>query len=278
MVYNAAKAIADKLCDELMASGKTKRIKVKTLMKRFNYEKRTEESAAQITQLLFERNVLLNPSIMKIGDTWQLKFYDNVYLSIPTNEKSSNLNNESPLLENWNTDKWFDTLGEKIFRTEKEVESKFLVPLLTRLGYSENDRYDGMPVSGANGSKSRKLEVDYGLFNTDNEMLSNQVLLIAEAKREDRLRKSVELEHARNQVKSYGIFSGCLFGLITDSKKIEVIALFPLIFPVKINNEQKPLFECRVNELKDRFTDLYDLISKDSLTLRYEGISRDQDQ
>ena len=277
MVYNTAKAIADKLCDELIASSKTKRIKVKTLMKRFNYEKRTEESAAQITQLLFERNILLHPSIMKIGDTWQLKLGDNVYLSIPSNEKPFNLNNESPLLGNWNTDNWFDTLDEKTFRTEKEVESKLLVPLLTRLGYSENDRYDGMPVSGANGSKSRMLEVDYGLFNTDNEMLCNQVLLIAEAKREDRLRKSVELEYARNQVKSYGIFSGCLFGLITDAKKIEVIALYPSIFPIKINNEQKPLFECSVNELKSTFKDLHKLISKDSLTHYYEKLLNDKD-
>ena len=46
----------------------------------------------------------------------------------------------------WNADGWFDKLQNREFRTEKEVENKFILPLLTRLGYSEDDRYDGMIV------------------------------------------------------------------------------------------------------------------------------------
>ena len=268
-----AKSVADNLLNELIQFGKTKRMKVKTLMKHFNYEKRTEDSATQITEILFEKSIIVHPSIMKIGDNWPLKFDDQVYLSLLTMDSSINAASSDAFPENWNSDGWFDSLSGKIFRTEKEVESKLLLPLLTRLGYTESDRYDGMPVSGAYGSRKKALEVDYGLFNKDNISLAGQVLLIAEAKKESRLVKSVELDNARNQVRSYGVFSGCLFGLITDAKIIEVISLYPIMD----NNGDIEIFKCGLDELKKNFGELYKLVSKESLTHRYGKLLKIQE-
>ena len=259
--------LADKLAEEVLLNGNSKRIKVRTLLKHFNFEKRTEENATKITELLAKRNILLNPSIMKFGDAWQLKLDDRVYLSEKAGEvRETDIENEKIEIYDYLSDKWFDEVQNKQFRTEKEVETKFILPLLKRLGFSEDDRYDGMIVSAAHGSKSTTLEVDFALFNLENENLEGQTLLVVEAKKEDRLYKQVELDKAQKQVKSYAIWLSCHFGLITDSKNIQIIDLFPSIKGMQV------IFDCKRENLKENFPKIYKLISKDSLTKYYEKL------
>jgi len=258
--------MADKLANEVLTNGKSKRIKVRTLLKHFNFEKRTEENATRITELLSERNILLNPSIMKFGDTWQLKLDDRVYLSERTEVRVEKVETEKIEVYDYQSDEWFDDVQKKQFRTEKEVENKFILPLLKRLGFSDDDRYDGMVVSAAHGSKSTTLEVDFALFNSENENLEGQPLLVVEAKKEDRLYKQVELDKAQRQVKSYAIWLSCHFGLVTDSKNIQVIDLFPSIKGMKV------IFDCKRENLKENFHQLYKVVSKNSLTKYYEKL------
>ena len=74
--------IAKALAVEIQGREKPKRIKVRTLMKTFGFQKRTEVSSRQITQLMADNGVYLNPSIMKIGEVWKLTLDDRVSLSI----------------------------------------------------------------------------------------------------------------------------------------------------------------------------------------------------
>lgn len=267
MSKNSPEQIADKIADEVFTNGKSKKIKVRTLLGHFGYEKRTEENSTRITQLLSDRNILLNPSIMKLGETWQLKLDDRVYLSENKKEDriSETINDEIEIYD-YKSDIWFDEILNKQFRTEKEVENKFILPLLSRLDYTDDDRFDGMTINVANGSRSTVLEVDFALSNQENENLEGQILLVVEAKKEDRLYKQVELDKAQKQVKSYAIWLSCKFGLVTDSKTIQIIDLFPRI------NEMKVIFACKREELKDNFEKIYKLIGKKSLTEYYEKI------
>jgi len=259
--------IAKNLSKEIFLTGKTKRLKVKKLLKYFNCEKRTEESATEITKLLADYNILLNPSIMKIGDDWKLKFDDIVYLT-PRIETAREevVQITSTEIYDWKLDKWFNEVLTKEFRTEKEVENKFIIPLLNRLNFNENDRYDGMLVSAAHGSKQTTLEVDFALFNSENKNLENQPLLVVEAKKEGKLNKQLELDKAQKQVKSYAVWLSCHFGLVTDSKTIQIIDLFTKI------NGMTVLFQCKREELKEKFDEIYKLISKESLTNYYEEL------
>ncbi|MBM3435653.1 MAG: type I restriction enzyme HsdR N-terminal domain-containing protein [Bacteroidetes bacterium] len=267
MSKNDLLEIVKKLSDEIFKTGKPKRFKVRTLLKYFSFEKRTEENSFRITELFSDFNILLNPSIMKIGDTWKLKLDDRVYLTprVETAREEYEPKNNSEIYD-WKSDKWFDEILTKEFRTEKEVENKFIIPLLNRLNYTENDRYDGMLLSAAHGSKQTVLQVDFALFNKENEFLGNQPLLIAEAKKEDRLYKQVELDKAQKQVKSYAVWLSCHFGLVTDSKTIQIIDLFPSI------NGMKVIFECKREDLKEKFGEIYDLISKENLTEYYQNL------
>lgn len=263
----SAEEIAKNLSKEILLTGKSKRLKVRKLLKYFNYEKRTEDSATKITELLADNNILLNPSIMKIGDDWKLKFDDIVYLTprIETARKEVEQIKSTEIYD-WKSDKWFNEVLTKEFRTEKEVENKFIIPLLNRLNFSENDRYDGMLVSAAHGSKQTTLEVDFALFNSENKNLENQPLLVVEAKKEGRLNKQLELDKAQKQVKSYAVWLSCHFGLVTDSKTIQIIDLFTKI------NGMTVLFKCKREELKEKFDEIYKLISKESLTNYYEEL------
>lgn len=267
MIKETLEQIADKLSQEVIANGKSKRIKVRTLMSHFNYEKRTEENAARITELLAERNILLNPSIMKLGENWQLKLDDRVYLIERTNEvREEPIQSGVSDIYDYKNDHWFDEIQDKNYRTEKEVENKFILPLLQRLGFTDDDRYDGMTINTCHGSKQTTLEVDFALFNSNNENLEGQTLLIAEAKKEERLYKQVELDKAQKQVKSYAVWLSCHFGLVTDSKTIQIIDLFPNI------NGMKVIFECKRETLKENFLELYKISSKSKLTEYYEKL------
>ncbi|NDW11078.1 type I restriction enzyme HsdR N-terminal domain-containing protein [Dysgonomonas sp. 520] len=166
---------------------------------------------------------------------------------------------EYKLPENWNADEWFDKIQAKVFRTEKEVETKFILPLLTQLGYNEDDRYDAMLIEGAEGSRKVSLEIDFAMFANETEEIKEQTILIVEAKKEHRLTKQVEIEKAQRQARSYAIWTGCKFGLITDSRTIQVLDIMPNIGSYKV------LFECQRSELKNRFEELYNLVGKERL-------------
>lgn len=256
--------IASEISSEIIDRGKSKRIKVRTLIKKFGFLKRTEESSRKITQKLAEKEIYMNPSINKIGDIWKLSLDDRVtlYHEVRKEEQGRDIKTKP----NFNHDNWFDALEEKVFRTEREVETKFIIPLLDRLDYSEDDRYDGMTFKAYNGSRPTILETDFSLFDTKNEVLDNQVLLVVEAKKEDRLIKEVELIKAQKQTKSYAIWLSCHFGLVTDGKKIQVLDLFPSIGGINV------LFECHVSDLKRKFIELYNLIGKKKLVSYYEDL------
>lgn len=258
--------IAKEIASEIIENGKPKRIKVRTLIKKFGFLQRSEESSRKITQILTEFEVYLNPSIMKIGENWKLSLDDRVTLSHGI--KKEKTISKVKVNSKFNDDKWFGQLENKNFRTEREVETKFIIPLLYKLGYSENDRYDGMTFKAYNGSRPTTLETDSSLFDSENELLANQVLLVVEAKSEDRLVKEVELAKAQKQTKSYAIWLSCHFGLVTDGRKIQVLNLLPNIGGINV------LLDYKIVELKERFSELYNLIGKNILVKYYEDIAR----
>lgn len=252
------------VANEIIDNGKPKKIKVRTLMKKFGFLKRTTESSREITELLSKNSIYLNPSIMKIGDVWKLSLDDRVTLSY-SQERQEKIKTKFEIYD-YNNDEWFDKIETKALRTEREVETKFIIPLLERLGYSEDDRYDGMTFKAFNGSRPTILETDFSLFDAENDDLDNQVLLVVEAKKEYRITKEVELMNAQKQTKSYAIWLSCHFGLVTDGRKIQILDLFPNIGGLEV------LFECYTSELKKNFGEIYNLVGKPVLVSYYENV------
>ena len=258
--------IADVILRSILGSSAgSRRLKVRTLLQKFGYVKRSDTNTAAITTLLADRGISINPPLVRLGADWDLSTEDWIYLSIGRDREVPDTSRVTPALTiDWNRDGWFDRIADLELRTEKEVEIKFIVPLLFRLGYSEDDRYDGMPVPAAHGSRATTLVIDFTLFNSSLESLRNQPLLTVEAKRESRLAKAAEIRNAHNQAKSYCLWTQCDYFLVTDSRVIQ-------LYHVRQGglNGPSPLFECRRAELRERFSTLYSIASKEVLTRLY---------
>lgn len=239
----------------------SKRLKLSTLLSKFGCKRRSDKNTAEITQLLSAFGLSINPPIVRFGQSSGVLSTEWVYLSIDVPEAPS----PAIPLPSWNADGWFDRITTLELRTEKEVETKFIVPLLTRLGYNDDDRYDGMPIPAAHGSRKTTLVIDFALFNCDIPELHNQPLLTVEAKRESRLLKKKELENAHNQAKSYCLWAQCDYFMVTDSHTIQAFH----IARGGCLGGLKPLFSCTRDELIERFGELYARVSKNALTRYY---------
>lgn len=256
---------AGRLRDEVTSSTSgARRLKLKTLLAKFGYVKRSDTNTGMITQALSEAGLAINPPIVRFGDDWETTTVDWIYLSDSSKSHTSSKMPSVPATKAWESDPWFGKIAGYELRTEKEVEIKFIVPLLARLGYGDDDRFDGMPVPAAHGSKGTTLVIDFALFDSTSEALRHQPLLTVEAKRENRLKKREEILNAHNQAKSYCLWTQCDFFLITDSRTIQA-------FHIARGNlkDLKPLFACERHELKDRFGDLHALISREVLAGYY---------
>jgi hypothetical protein len=247
------------------SSRSSRRMKLRTLLAKFACGKRSDSNTAQITKCLTDAGLALNPPLVRFGEEWDIGPEDWIYLTDSyAKEPTPSVATEISPDYDWKSDSWFDRIATMSLRTEKEVEIKFIVPLLSRLGFSDDDRYDGMPIPAAHGSRDTTLVIDFALFNTSVPLLDHQPLLTVEAKKEDRLKKREELVRAHNQAKSYCLWTQCDFFLITDSKTLQAFH----IARGKIG-DLNPMFACERHELKDKFDKLYKLLSKGILTKRY---------
>jgi hypothetical protein len=190
-------------CDVESASSDSKRLKLRTLLAKFGYEKRSDSNTAEITIVLSDAGLTVNPPLVRYGETWEISTEDWIYLSI-SKEPHADVMPKQPLPpRDWNEDGWFEKSSSLLLRTEKEVEIKFVVPLISRLGYSDDDRYDGMPVPAAHGARDSTLIIDHAAFNSKLDSLKGQPLLTVEVKRDSYLSKARQLQQARDQAKSY---------------------------------------------------------------------------
>lgn len=249
---------------KLSATG-VKRLKVRSLLRKFGYVKRSDHNTAELTRVLDAQGISIHPPLIRLGETWQVAYEDWVYLSEQRTPPPADPAPEaSELTAGWEQDEWLARMLQLELRTEKEVEIKFIVPLLKRLGYDDADRYDGMPVPAAHGSRATTLVIDFAVFNAAVEALRTQPLLTVEAKHETRFRKAHEIANARNQAQSYCLWTQCDFFMVTDGRSIEV---FDLTRRTLVRAE--PVFRCSRQELKDAFPRLYHLIGKPVLTRHY---------
>jgi hypothetical protein len=248
------------------AASDSKRLKLRTLLAKFGYEKRSDSNTSEITKVLSDAGLSINPPLVRYGDSWEISTEDWIYLSIAkcSDNSSSQRLPEPP--RDWNSDGWFDRIASLLLRSEKEVEIKFAVPLLIRLGYSDEDRFDGMPVPASHGSRGSTLVIDHAAFNSQLDALNGQPLLTIEAKRDSYLSNTKQLRQAHDQAKSYCYWTQCDFFMVTDGQKTHVYRVGHGSF-----GDIEAIFECGRQDLKARFPELYALVSKEALTSYYLG-------
>jgi hypothetical protein len=248
------------------AASDSKRLKLRTLLAKFGYEKRSDNNTSEITKALSDAGLAINPPLVRYGDSWEISTEDWIYLSIAKGSDNSSIQRLPEPPRDWNSDGWFDRIASLLLRSEKEVEIKFAVPLLIRLGYSDEDRFDGMPVPASHGSRGSTLVIDHAAFNSQLDALNGQPLLTIEAKRDSYLSNTRQLRQAHDQAKSYCYWTQCDFFMVTDGQKTHVYRVGHGSF-----GDIEAIFECGRQDLKARFPELYALVSKEALTSYYLG-------
>lgn len=229
---------------------KSKRVLLKTLLKMFGHKTRQRHWIEAMDKSLTEAGILISPPLAEVDrEGWVVLSVTDPQLpvgnfTLKDDESSEENNNEL------NEDTWLTTIPSKTFNSEKEVEIRFVLPLLERLGYSEEDRADGYPVEQVVGVRKTKTEADFVLFNGLNRS-KDSALLVVEAKN---IGKKIT-DHI-GQARSYAMFLGTPYFLITNGDDIRV---FLYRSPIESDVE---VFKSTRHDICSTFSALFNLVSK----------------
>ena len=227
---------------------KSRRVLLKTLLKEFGFKAKSGDRLTRMQGSLAEVGIHVNPDLADCDrDDW-------VTLSLVSPALPNTV--EDPPAANFpdfSNDPWFNEVKAKTFASEREVEIRFILPLLERLGYHEEDRADGYPVDIVVGVRRTRAEADFVLFDGPNRD-ANHALLVVEAKRTGK-----RLSDYIGQAKSYAMFLHAPYFLLTNGDDIRVFHYRgPHLTDVEVYTGKR-------ESLLENFADLYTHISREAV-------------
>ncbi len=232
---------------------KSKRVLLKTLLKMFGHKTRQRHWIEAMDKCLTDAGVLFSPPLFEVErEGWVILSVTDPHLPVGTFTPSETVRADGTR-EDMLPDSWLDTIKGKVFNSEKEVEIRFVLPLLERLGYTEEDRADGYPVEQIVGVKKTKTEADFVLFNGLNRS-KDSALLVVEAKNVGK-----KLADHVGQARSYAMFLGTPYYLVTNGDDIRV---FLYRSPIESDVE---VFKSTRRDISSTFPTLFNLVSKQAI-------------
>lgn len=231
---------------------KSKKLLYKTLLNNFGFKAKSKERSEFLMDKFNKVGIFVSPSLLEGNrDEWITLSITEPNVPITTIEE----NKEKFISANFdeNIQSKLDEITSKDFNTEKEVEIKFILPLISLLGYNEEDRADGYPVSIYTGVKKSVKEADFVLFNGKNRAADN-ALLVIEAKSIGK-----KLDKHIYQARSYAMWLGTPYYLVTNGDEIKVF-----LFRSAISTDIE-VFNAKRNDLKNLFNELYKFVSKQAI-------------
>jgi len=235
------------------SSKKSKRVLLKTLLKMFGHKTRQRHWIEAMDKSLTDAGVLFSPPLLEVErDGWVILSVTDPHLPVGNFTPSEQVSTDGTK-QDMPSDSWLDTITGKVFNSEKEVEIRFVLPLLERLGYTEEDRADGYPVEQIVGVKKTKTEADFVLFNGLNRS-KDSALLVVEAKNIGK-----KLADHVGQARSYAMFLGTPYFLVTNGDDIRV---FLYRSPIESDVE---VFKSTRRDIASTFATLFNLVSKQAV-------------
>jgi len=232
---------------------KSKRVLLKTLLKMFGHKTRQLHWIEAMSKCIAEAGILISPPLVEVErDGWVVLSVTEPQLPVGNfslKDKEDMAGNNQGL----DPDAWLITISSKSFNSEKEVEIRFVLPLLERLGYLEEDRADGYPVEQVVGVRKTKTEADFVLFNGLNRS-KDSALMVVEAKNVGK-----KITDHIGQARSYAMFLGTPYFLITNGDDIRV---FLYRSPIESDVE---VFKSTRRDISSTFSVLFNLVSKKAI-------------
>lgn len=229
---------------------KAKRILCKTLLKECGFQVKTKDRAELLMKTFTEAGITVTPGLVECDrDDWITLTVLQPNIPVEDLLPKDNLISEKEVAATVD-DLWFSELLTKTFDSEKEVEIRFILPLLERLGYKEDDRADGYQVEIYEGVRKATKEADFVLFDGRNRSKDN-TLLVIEAKAMGK-----KLSDYIGQARTYAIWLGTPYYLVTNGDDIRVF-----LYRSAIESDVE-VFTGNRKDLRESFRNLYNLISK----------------
>ncbi len=227
---------------------KSKQVLLKTLLKQFGHKTRQKHFIEAMAQALADAGILVSPALEAVQrDEWVRLSVTDPALPI------ADFAGEDKEAGKVEIDPWLSTVALKEFASEKEVEIRFVIPLLERLGYDEDDRADGYPVEQVVGVRKTRTEADFVLFEGRNRS-KNSALMVVEAKAVGK-----NLTDHVHQARSYAMFLGTPYFMVTNANEIRV---FLYRSPIESDVE---VYRSSRGDLPKTFDDLFNLVSKSAI-------------
>jgi hypothetical protein len=229
---------------------KSKRLLCKTLLKNFGLKVKTKDRTEALMKNLNDADIFVTPSLIDCdrNDWVTLSISDH---SIRLSDKKET--HSKIISDNHETLNILEGIISKQFNTEKEVEIRFVLPLLSLLGYTEEDRADGYPVEIYEGVRKSLKEADFVLFDGKNRAKDN-ALLVIEAKTVGK-----KLEKYVPQARSYAMWLGTPYYLVTNGDDIKVFH-----FRSAISSDIE-VFNSKRQDLVVTFDNLFRYLNKEAI-------------
>ena len=245
----------------LAAPKRQRRLRSSTFWNKFGFERRTKERIESVKNVLREKSIILNENndfgSERKNDWIVLTYVEADYL--PVIEKVKMIVSEifTP------TNEWFGLMKNRRFKSEREVEYYFILPLLEQLGYQENDFAIGHPVSIYIGSKRINTEADIVVFDGVNHSQKTS-LLVVEAKKSGKI---LTKDHI-GQVDSYATELSTPYYILTNGDEVRVYLSLAKIQPAV------ELLNFKQDNLKENWSELYKTLSKKAITKQKEKLKK----
>ncbi|TSA06585.1 MAG: hypothetical protein D4R73_11055 [Deltaproteobacteria bacterium] len=239
----------------MQTNDKQKRLKGSTFWRLFHVRSRKKTVIDRIADIIDKQGLKIAvKSGMALGTEYDA---DWIILS-PKLPPGPGSQTPPPIIPSeWPTAEWFEMMQTRQFESEREVEAYFIAPLLEKLGYDYDDIVIGHPVEMFKGVQKTKAEADFVVFNGSNREKEN-VLLVIEAKKSD---KGISVDHI-GQAKSYAqeLFPACY--IVSNGQQIIIFQFNGMLIP------DERVMEFDRSNLRDKWGDLYNCISKEAATQR----------
>ena len=162
-------------------------------------------------------------------------------------------------------DEFWNTLDRLAMVREADVEQRLLLPLLSALGYLNEEVTPKVPIVFQAGRKGRKHEADF-IVHHGGTLSPDTSLLVIEAKA-----PKEDLEAGRHQAESYAHATRAPFLLLCDGTQFE-------IWQMQSNQNSECVFACPVRTLRSRRGEVERLIARGAAvahcrTLGYKSLA-----
>ena len=246
MKENASvEGVVDEIYEAIQATPRRqRRLYSSTFWSKFGFKTRTLERIEQVSAALRDKSLLVDVGEQVFGKEEPKTWVIISYVELPPTP----------------SDDWFTSMAHHEFESEREVESFFVLPLLEKLEYVEDDIALAHPVKTREGTKRITAQVDCAVFNGLPHAKENTLLIV-----EEKWAAREQWDDAVGQARSYALWLRPAYYVVTDGYAVRV-------YWCQVEDaSDKVVLELRREELGARWNELCIVLARKQVVARKQA-------